>query len=321
MRFSTPIMFAAIAAMLPTGGLAQDATTSPVGPARSAGYYVMRLGAVKVVALSDGGAALPVDTILTRTTPAHVRERLARVFQTVPTETSVNAFLIDDGARRVLVDTGAGGSLGPTAGFLQQSLRAAGYTPGDVTDVVVTHLHTDHDGGLAREGRALFPRATLHVSARDADYWLDDARRAAAPASRRATFEQAAAMLQPYRAAGRLKLIPDTGQLFPGIRTIAEPGHTVGSLAVRIDSNGETLLLLGDLLHSEPVQFAEPDIAVGFDTDQDAAIASRKAVLVEAAAKGYWLGFAHVSFPGLGHVRRDGAGYAWVPTQYGVDAR
>lgn len=80
------------------------------------------------------------------------------------------------------------------------------------------------------------------------------------------------------------------------------------------------MVFMGDLLHSEEVQFAEPGVAFLYDENKDNAVASRRATFAEAADKRWWLAFAHVSFPGIGRIRREGPGYIWVPLQYGVDA-
>ena len=75
-------------------------------------------------------------------------------------------------------------------------------------------------------------------------------------------------------------------------------------------------MLLGDTVHATQVQFPRPDIAMRFDFDSAAAADQRQRIFADAAEKGYWLGAAHISFPGLGHIRRDGQGYAWIPATY-----
>jgi glyoxylase-like metal-dependent hydrolase (beta-lactamase superfamily II) len=291
-----------------------------MGSARSCGFYVMQFGTFKLVALEDGLQMLPFDKLLTRTTPEHVRSRLKRDLLTSPVPVSTNAFLLDGGGRRVLIDTGAGSLLDREVGLLPHGLNAAGYKPEDITDIVLTHLHVDHGGGLVRAGKIAFPNATLHVARKEADHWLDPAKRAAAKQNQQETFAAAPKILTPYRDAGRLRLTADGDTIIPGITLISRPGHTPGTLEIKVESNGHTILFLGDMLHSEQVQFAEPDIAFTFDENESSAIANRRTVLAEAAEKQYWLAFAHVSFPGIGHVRRAAKGYDWIPVAYGVDA-
>ena len=105
----------------------------------------------------------------------------------------------------------------------------------------------------------------------------------------------------------------------PGVTLINRPGHTPGSLEIKVESRGQTMLFVGDMLHSEEVQFSDPNIAFTYDENDRAAVASRRSVFDEAAKNNYWLAFAHVSFPGIGHIRAKGDAYEWIPVTYGVD--
>jgi hypothetical protein len=78
------------------------------------------------------------------------------------------------------------------------------------------------------------------------------------------------------------------------------------------------MLAIGDLVHVEAVQFPKPQVTLKFDTDSNAARAERLRVFHEAAGNREWIAAAHMSFPGIGHVRSDGAGYDWVPASYSV---
>jgi glyoxylase-like metal-dependent hydrolase (beta-lactamase superfamily II) len=225
----------------------------------------------------------------------------------------VNTFLINTGSKLVLVDTGAGNLFGPTMGKLLTSLRDAGYQPEQVDDVLITHMHGDHVGGLSPAGQRAFPNAVIHADQREADYWLSPANRDKAPADAKGAFKQAMTALQPYVAAGRFKPIAGGTEIVPGIKAVPAPGHTTGHSCYAVESKGQKLLLWGDLLHVAAVQFPDPSVTITFDTDSNAARAQRVKTLAEAASQGYWVGGAHIAFPGLGHVRTDGKGYAWVP--------
>ena len=115
------------------------------------------VGDFEVTALSDGTVALPVDKLLTRTTPEQVKKTLARSYLQSPLETSVNAYLVNTGEKLVLIDTGAGGLFGPTLGKLVANLKAAGYQPEQVDEIYITHMHPDHVGGLADRRQARLP--------------------------------------------------------------------------------------------------------------------------------------------------------------------
>ena len=198
--------------------------------------------------------------------------------------------LINTGTRLVLVDAGAGGLFEPTPGRIVANLQAPGYRPQDVDDILLTHLHPDHAGGLAQDGRRAFPNATIHVDKRETDYWLSKANRIA-----------------PFSG---------DGEPVPGIKAITSHGHTVGHTAYLVGSGGRRLLLVGDLIHVPAVQLAHPEVTIAFDSDAGAAAAVRNQVFGQAARDQTLVGAAHIAYPGLGHLRVAGGGYEWVPVNY-----
>lgn len=286
---------------------------------RSGGFYAMQFGEFKLTALSDGIQHLPLEKLLTHTSPDYVRWALKQDSIPTPVPVSTNSFLLETGSRRVLIDTGAGSLLKDDIGHLVSSLRSSGYTPEQVTDVVITHMHVDHVGGLVNSGAMSFPNAQLHISRTEYEHWLDPAKRAVAVESQQETFTKSPEMIAPYKQAGRLQLAESGDTIMPGVTLISRPGHTPGSLEIKVESRGQTMMFLGDMLHSEQVQFSDPSIAFTYDENESAAIASRRAVFAEAAKNGYWIAFAHVSFPGIGQIRQRGDAYDWIPVTYGVD--
>ncbi len=289
---------------------------APQVKTQAAGYYRVMLGEFEVTALSDGTVALPVDTLLTNTTKAKSDKTLARNFLKSPVETSVNAYLINTGTKLVLVDTGAAGLFGPTLGRLAESLKSAGYQPEQVDEIYITHMHPDHVGGLMAGEKMAFPNAVVRADKRDADFWLSQANLDKAPAEGKGFFQGAMASLNPYVAAGKFKPFDGDTELAPGIKAMAAPGHTPGHSLYVVESGGRKLVLWGDLMHVAAVQFAEPSVTIAFDTDSKNAAVQRKRAYAEAAKQGYLVGSAHLSFPGLGHLRAEGKGYTFVPVNY-----
>ena len=282
------------------------------------GFYRMMIGDFEVTALSDGTVVLPVDKLLTNTTPGKVDAALGKSFLKAPVETSVNGYLINTGDKLVLVDTGAAGLFGPTLGNLVANLKAAGYQPEQVDAVVITHMHPDHVGGLMAGDQLAFPNATVHADQHDADYWLDPARMDKAPADTKGFFQGAMASLNPYVAANKFKAFKGDTLLVPGIKAQAAAGHTPGHSTFAVESKGQKLVLWGDLMHVAAVQFAQPAVTIAFDIDSKAAAAQRLRAYADAATNGYWVAGAHLSFPGVGHIRREGKGYMFVPANYSV---
>lgn len=281
-----------------------------------AGFHHIKVGDVQVIALSDGTLPIPADQLLTNVKPGEVAMRLARTYQTAAVDASVNAFLIKTADRLIMVDAGTGELYGPSLNKLSASLRAAGYQPGQITDILITHIHTDHTGGLMLGREMVFPNATLHIERKEVDYWLNAERRASAPASARKYFDEAFAKVQPYVDSGKVKTFSGATRLFPGIEAIPAPGHTPGHTIYALESKGRKLIFWGDLVHVAEVQLPRPAVTIVFDVDPKAAAATRKRVLAEALAGRHLIAADHVAFPGLGHVQTDGTGYRWIPAPY-----
>jgi len=289
---------------------------APQVKTQAPGYYRVMLGDFEVTALCDGTVELPVDTLLTRTTKAHVDNVLKRNFLKVPVDTSVNGYLINTGSKLVLVDTGAAKLFGPTLGNLLDSLKAAGYQPEQVDEIYITHMHADHVGGLVAGDKMAFPNAVVRADQHDADFWLSAANLEKAPAEMKDFFKGAQMSLNPYVSAGKFKPFDGNTDLVPGVKAIAAHGHTPGHTIYMVESQGQKLVLWGDLMHVAAVQFLEPAVTIEFDSDSKAAAVQRQRAFAEAAKNGYLVGAAHLSFPGLGHLRAEGKGYAFVPVNY-----
>jgi glyoxylase-like metal-dependent hydrolase (beta-lactamase superfamily II) len=280
------------------------------------GFYRLMLGSFEITALNDGTADFPMDKLLLNAKPGGVEAAFKNAFLRLPAETSVNGFLINTSTKLILVDTGAGALYGPTLGHMLDNLRAAGYRPEEVDTIIITHLHGDHVGGLSKDGKMVFPNATLYVDQKDVSYWLNESNEAGAPESQQGNFKIARQAMGLYLAANRMKPFTGDTVIFPGIKAVEAPGHSPGHAMVQVESDGQKLLLWGDLIHAAAVQFADPGVAIQWDSDPKQAVATRGQVLADAARNGYWIAGAHLSFPAFGHVRAEGKGYVYVPINY-----
>jgi glyoxylase-like metal-dependent hydrolase (beta-lactamase superfamily II) len=290
--------------------------TAPQVKTSAPGYYRMMLGDFEVTALSDGTVDLKIEDLLTNTTAAKIRSALARAQLKDPVETSVNTYLVNTGSKLVMIDAGAGVFFGPTLGKLIANLKASGYQPEQVDEIYITHMHSDHVGGLVNGDKIAFPNAVVRADRRDADFWLSKANMDTAPKDAKPAFEGAMASINPYIAAGKFKPFDGNTDLVPGVSAISTYGHTPGHTVYMVESQGQRLVLWGDLMHVAAVQFAEPSVTIRFDTDSKAAAAQRKKQYADAAKQGHWVAAAHLPFPGIGHLRADGKGYNWVPANY-----
>jgi glyoxylase-like metal-dependent hydrolase (beta-lactamase superfamily II) len=291
---------------------------APIQKGQAPGFYRMMLGEFEIVALSDGTVNLDVRKLLTNTTPKKVDELLMRSFLADPIETSVTGFLINTGTKLILIDTGAGNLFGPTLGNLGNNLKAAGYRPEQVDEIYITHMHADHVGGLMAGSERASPNAIVRADKRDADFWLSQANLDAAPEGAKDFFRGAMASINPYAAAGKFQPFDGGGELAPGVKAVSTYGHTKGHTIYVVESKGQKLAVLGDLMHVAAVQFVNPSVTIEFDTDSKMAAVQRKKIYAEGAKQRYWIAVAHLPFPGIGHIRPEGQGYVYVPANYSV---
>jgi glyoxylase-like metal-dependent hydrolase (beta-lactamase superfamily II) len=314
------IRHALIAAFLVfTTGLADPNgahAAAPLSKAPPVGFYRMMLGDYEVTALLDGTLPVPVSKFLTNTTPDEVEKALARQFLKDPVVLSDNAYLVNTGAKLVLIDAGGGQTYGNALGALVVNMKAAGYQPEQVDEVYITHMHADHVGGLVWDGKPVFPNVIVRADKHEGDYWLSQTNLDAAPKNEQKGFADAIAALKPYVAAGKFITFDGDTDLVPGVRAHASRGHTPGHTTYLVESKGERLALWGDLIHVAAVQFPNPAVTITFDIDSKLAAVERQKAFADAAEKGYWIAAAHLSFPGIGHLRKDGESYVFIPTNF-----
>jgi len=282
------------------------------------GYYRTMLGQFEITALYDGPIGLD-SKLLTNASQTDIQQLLAAKFVgTSKMQTAVNGYLINTGSRLVLVDAGAGKLYGDALGNILQNMKAAGYDANQVDAVVITHMHGDHIGGLLdASGQPVFPKADIYVSKADNDFWLSQKNADAAPVDRQRHFKSSRNIAAPFIENGKWKTFAAGTELVPGVKAVATPGHTPGHTSFAVESQGQKLLILGDLVHNHAVQFARPDVAIEFDTDQKQAVATRLAVFKEMAQNRELVAGMHLPFPGIGHVGTNGAGaYTWIPVEF-----
>jgi glyoxylase-like metal-dependent hydrolase (beta-lactamase superfamily II) len=284
----------ATALMLASAPVALLAKPAPAAPAATP----FKLGALTLVPLRDMLNVVPNDGSVfgKGLDPAQVAAVLAKAGAPIDSLTlGVDALLVEMPGRTVLIDTGLGPKVG---GVLQASLAAAHVAPDAVTDVLITHSHGDHIGGLlTADGALAFPNATIRMAAAEWGFLKSH------PASA-ATVAAIAAKVQTFAPGA---------EVVPGIRSIALAGHTPGHSGYEIVSQGQRLIDIGDTAHSAIVSLAEPDWAVGYDTDAKEGEATRRAELTKLAASHEWVFAPHFPYPGTGRIVAKGSGFAFVP--------
>jgi glyoxylase-like metal-dependent hydrolase (beta-lactamase superfamily II) len=218
----------------------------------------------------------------------------------IPADRTRNFFtpvVVKTGAEVILFDTGL------DAGGITTALAAAGYAPGDITHVVLTHMHGDHIGGLSDDaGTVTFANAAYITGQTEYDNWA---------AAGNEGFD---AKVRPL--ADRMTFLADGGAVTSGITAMALPGHTPGHMGYMLDSGGQQLAILADMTNHYVWSLAHPDWEVRFDADKAQAAATRRATLGMLAADRVPMVGYHMPFPAMGFVETRGDGFHWVPVSY-----
>jgi glyoxylase-like metal-dependent hydrolase (beta-lactamase superfamily II) len=278
------------------------------------GFYRTKVGDFEVTALFDGAAKFDLDWL---TAKKVTMDGVAKALHEDPhlLDTGDTAFLVNTGKELILVDAGAGTWFGGGAlGRLVDSLRSAGYTPEQVNRVLVTHLHSDHIGGLTtRDGKRVFPNADVFVAKAESDFWLSPEIAAKAPKDAQQFFQAAQAVSAPYLKAGKWHTFSDSEAIMDGVRLVSLHGHTPGHTGYEFSSKGQSILFWGDTIHEQLVQLSHADTTVVFDIDHPTAAAMRKRLFPSLASEAALIAGPHMPFPGMGRLRKQAGGYVWAP--------
>ncbi|MGF7147455.1 glyoxylase-like metal-dependent hydrolase (beta-lactamase superfamily II) [Sphingomonas zeicaulis] len=277
--------------------------------------YALRVGELDVLVVSDGVLPLPTETLATNAEPAARAAWLKGMF--LPPDGfdwPLNVLVVRSGDQTILVDAGLGGQFPgfPRAGQFPHRLEAAGIDLASVTDVIITHMHMDHVGGLLVDAvkSRLRPDLRVHVCAAEVDFWArpdfsHTSMPVPVPPVLRTTAQQ---FHEAYR--DRIQTFEQDFEVAPGVIVSRTGGHTPGHSVVRLTSGGERLTFAGDAIF--PVGFDHPDWANGFEHDPEEAARVRIRLLNEAAATGELLVATHLPFPSVGRVAVDGDAFRWV---------
>lgn len=278
--------------------------------------YALRIGDLDVLVISDGVLPLPTETMSTNVNPA-VRSAWFQEMFLGPDafDWALNVLVVRRGNQTILVDAGLGGQFPgfPRAGQFPRRLQAAGINLASITDVIVTHMHMDHVGGLLVDDVKfrLSPDLRIHVAAAEVEFWKSPdftktAMPAAVPPVLRSTAQQFAA-----EYADRLRIFGEAHEVAPGVTIRRTGGHTPGHSIVQLSSGEDRLTFAGDALF--PVAFDHPDWQNGFEHDPEEATRVRIGLLQELVASRDLLVATHLPFPSVGRVGVNGGAFRWVP--------
>ena len=275
------------------------------------GFYRFMVGDIEVTALNDGVIGYRTAELLPTVPAAEIREDRF--------DMSYSAYLVNTGDKLVLIDTGTGGKLDDSpyfkgAGKLLANLKAAGYRPEQVQEIYITHLGPDHVGGLVQGNDRVFPNATLRASSREVAIFIQKQSAEVEAKDWRLKFWRG--LFDPYINAGKFLPFEQDTLLAPGVRSLLTYGHTRGHTSYLVESKGQTLLILGDLVLVGAMQFERPALESSFDVDRPAGAATRERIMQLASRNDWWIAGSHLSFPGIGRVRTAPTGYQFIPVDY-----
>jgi len=281
------------------------------------GFYRLKVGDLEVTALLAGPAEVQLDWLTGRKATL---DGVVKALHEDPhmLEAADTGFLVNTGKQLILIDAGAGTWFGGGAyGHLVRSLRSAGYTPEEVDIVLITHLHSDHVGGLTtQDGNRVFPNAEIYVAKAESDFWLSPEIAAKAPKDTQPFFQSAQSIAAPYIKAGKWHAFNASETIIDGMQLVPLSGHTPGHTGYEFSSKGQKILFWGDTIHAQRVQLQHPEVTVVFDIDPSAAAARRNQLLSKLAGEDVVIAGPHMLFPGLGRLHKEGSGYRWTPVQF-----
>ena len=225
------------------------------------------------------------------------------------------AVLLQHKDRKVLIDTGVGFMEKPVEfkgktlkfeGRLKHLLLRENISNEDITDVVITHFHPDHIGGVYAGGHLNFPNAQFHMHEAEWSYWHSGQSDNQSPAFRYFIETQ----ITPLKKQNINLFKGDFVEILPGITAVQAQGHTPGQVALIIHSDDKRLLYASDaFLH--PLHIERLDWQTSYDMDHQTAKQSRIKLLDLAYQENMHINAFHFDFPGLGRVDKCKNGWHW----------
>jgi len=278
--------------------------------------YALKVGEIDVLMISDGVVTPPAESMATNADPAVRAAWLDDMCLAQDAfDWALNAVMVRSGGQTILIDSGLGVEVPDfrRAGHMINRLEVAGIDLSSVTDVVLTHMHFDHVGGLLVDGvkERLRPDLRIHVAAAEVEFWAspDFSRTAMGPVLSDIARQAAKRFVEKYQS--QIRTFEEEHEVAPGVRVTRTGGHTPGHSIVRLASGGDRLTFAADALF--PVSFDHPEWHNGFEHDPEEAARVRVHLMRELAATGEPLVATHMPFPSVGHVKLDGNHFRWVP--------
>lgn len=286
----------------------------------SGGYIKFRLGKLEMLVVTDGHILIsPAQPIIA---PDIAKEKVSAAMRNsfMPVDivdAAINILVIRKEEKVILIDTGSGAAIGDQAGKFLENLISAGIKPEEVTDILITHLHVDHIGGILNaEGQKVFQNAKYFLPQPEYDFWMSvqpDFSKSKNKGSSDGSVILARSVIAAIKDRMMLFKLGET--LFGCMRTALAEGHTPGHPVLSIFSEDQELRHIVDTVHTS-LLLSHPEWGTEWDTDFEKGVATRQRILEEQAkSKGLTMS-CHLPWPGLGYIVRKGEGFDWVPMSF-----
>lgn len=263
----------------------------------------LRIGKFDILTMSDGYFDLPNDWFVSVET-----DLLEQAGD--PIKVGANVWLVRSEERVILIDTGAGqvfAETRPTAGKLDTLLAAEKLKKEDVSDIIITHMHADHIGGLMGPDAGGYRNAKIHMAKAEWDFWTNANLISKVPDEMKPLVQLAQSVASSV--ADRIVKHEKEDEIAEGVRLIFLPGHTPGHCGVLIGDEDQELMIVGDAIIAETLQFQNPGISYALDIDPEMAIETRTKLLANLAQSGRLMAATHLTYPGIGRVTKNGNGF------------
>jgi glyoxylase-like metal-dependent hydrolase (beta-lactamase superfamily II) len=298
--------------------LAGMATWTPTGRP----FHRVTLGELQLTIITDGHLELkPVQETFPNGSEVDEQRLLREHFRpTTSVDLGMNILVIKKGEQQILIDTGTGNGFGAGSGWLLSSMADAGIQPADITQVVISHAHPDHIGGLlTNDGKPVFANAQIYLSRLEHAFWMaaeQDFTKCKFPDKKLLQVFAANTKKTLTTLQSRIHLFEHKAELFGCLRMEIAPGHTPGHTVTHIFSGNEEIVHIADLMHSDVLLFPHPEWGFNGDTDLELATATRKQVLQQLASTETKVFAYHLPWPGLGRVKIKDDAYEWIAETY-----
>lgn len=287
---------------------------------KNSGFLKFQVGQLDLVVITDG--VINIENVQPMFAPSIEKDNLISFFtnkmlQQDKIQLAGNILFITNGEKNILIDTGSGVMLSPSTGKLIENLRNLGISPQEITDIVFTHAHPDHIGGVIdKEGMLVFQNAQYYISETEYNFWMaEEPDFSKGTKNQFSDFEIQFARDHFKPIEPKLNFYADEAELFGFLKLEHAPGHTPGHTIITISSEGEELVHIADTF--QHIMLVEhPEWGNQIDSDFELGIKTRKNVLEKLSSTKKLFFGDHLPYPGLGYIQKDEKGYHYVPKAF-----